>query len=66
MSDGALCSGVFDKFRNSKLLWYHHIRDYTHLRSLTGSYKSTPSIALILASSVVILSCLISSYDLVL
>jgi hypothetical protein len=29
MSDEALSSSVFDKFRNSELLWYHHIQDQT-------------------------------------
>jgi hypothetical protein len=31
MSHGALCSTIFDEFRNAKLLWDNHIWDQTHL-----------------------------------
>jgi hypothetical protein len=56
MGNRALSSSVFDELGNTELFWYNHVRIRHIYVACTGSYKSTPSIALILASNSVILS----------
>jgi len=68
MSHGALCSTIFDELRNTKLFRDNHIWGRHISAAWTESYKSTPSIILILilASSASILSWSMLSDDLAL
>ena len=60
ISDRALGFGLLDEIRNTKLLQYTTFRTRHIYVACTGSYKSTPSLALILASNITILSLSIS------
>jgi hypothetical protein len=56
MGNRALSTSVFDELGNTELLWYKHVGIRHIYMACTGSYKSTPSIAFILASNAAILS----------